>query len=302
MKEPKALDYTLLTILALIWASAFFNIKIATYSYGPITIAFLRSFFGTIPLVLICYLRKIKIEAFSKDWYWFAAIGIINLVIPFFIIAYGIQKVQSNLAAILMASTPLTAAVLAHFFTNNEKINLIKSIGILVGFSGIVFLFFDKILINENNFFSAFLILFGSCFYVVGGLLTLKISNKKNENVTASILIWATLFLFPISMFIEQPWNLTPRLDSTISIIYLGVFSTGIAWLLRFYILKKNGLVFQAQVAYLIPIFGVILGFIFLKEEITSRVILSVLVVILGIYLVKKSANLQVLKKKKKFI
>jgi len=302
MKEPKALDYTLLTILALVWASAFFNIKIATYSYGPITIAFLRSFFGTIPLILICYLRKIKIEAFSKDWYWFAAIGIINLVIPFFLIAYGIQKVQSNLAAILMASTPLTAAVLAHFFTSNEKINLIKSVGILVGFSGIVFLFFDEILINENNFFSAFLILFGSCFYVVGGVLTLKISNKKNENVTASILIWATLFLFPISMFIEQPWNLTPRLDSTVSLIYLGVFSTGIAWLLRFYILKKNGLVFQAQVAYLIPIFGVILGFIFLKEGITSRVALSLLAVILGIYLVKKSANLQVLKKKKKFI
>jgi len=302
MKEPKALDYMLLTILALVWASAFFNIKIATYSYGPITIAFLRCFFGTIPLVLICYLRKIKIEAFSKDWYWFAAIGIINLVIPFFLIAYGVQKVQSNLAAILMASTPLTAAVLAHFFTSNEKINLLKSVGILVGFSGIVFLFFDEILINENNFFSAFLILFGSCFYVVGGVLTLRISNKKNENVTASICIWATLFLFPISMFIEQPWNLTPRLDSTISLIYLGVFSTGIAWLLRFYILKKNGLVFQAQVAYLIPIFGVILGFIFLKEEITSRVAFSLLAVILGIYLVKRSTNLQVLKKKKKFI
>ena len=292
MREPKALDYTLLTILAFIWASAFFNIKIATYSYGPLTIAFLRSFFGTLPVILICYLRKIKIEAFSKDWYWFAAIGIINLVIPFFLIAYGIQKVQSNLAAILMASTPLTAAILAHFFINNEKINLIKSIGILVGFSGIVFLFSDKILINENNFFSAFLILFGSCFYVVGGLLTLKISNKTNENVTASILIWATLVLFPICIFIEQPWNLTPRLDSTISLIYLGVFSTGIAWLLRFYILKNNGLVFQAQVAYLIPIFGVILGFLFLKEGITPKVILSLMAVILGIYLVKRSSKL----------
>ena len=291
MREPKAIDYTLLTILAFIWASAFFNIKIATYSYGPLTIAFLRSFFGALPVILICYLRKIKIEAFSKDWYWFAAIGIINLVIPFFLIAYGIQKVQSNLAAILMASTPLTAAILAHFFISNEKINLIKSIGILVGFSGIVFLFSDKILINENNLFSAFLILFGSCFYVVGGLLTLKISNKTNENVTASILIWATLILFPICIFIEQPWNLTPRLDSTISLIYLGVFSTGIAWLLRFYILKNNGLVFQAQVAYLIPIFGVILGFLFLKEGITPKVILSLIAVILGIYLVKRSSK-----------
>ena len=289
MRQPKALDYTLLTILALIWASAFFNIKVATYSYGPVSIAFLRSFFATIPLILICYLNKIKIEAFSKDWYWFASIGIINLVIPFFLIAYGVQKVQSNLAAILMASTPLTAVILAHFFTKNEKINLIKTLGILLGFSGIVFLFSDKILINENNYLSAFLILFGSCFYVVGGLLTLKISNKRNENVTTSIVIWATLILFPICMFVEQPWNLSPRLDSTISLIYLGVFSTGIAWLLRFYILKNNGLVFQAQVAYLIPIFGVILGFIFLKEEITPKVLISLAAVILGIFLVKRS-------------
>ena len=179
MRETKSLDYFLLTILALIWASAFFNIKIATYSYGPLTIAFLRIFFGAIPVIFLCYLKKIKIEAFSKDWYWFAAIGVINLVIPFFLIAYGVQKVQSNLAAILMASTPLTAAALAHFFTKNEKINLIKSLGILIGFSGIVFLFSDNLLINENNFFSAFLILFGSCFYVIGGLLTLKISNNR---------------------------------------------------------------------------------------------------------------------------
>ena len=291
MRNPNTFDYILLFVLALIWSSAFFNIKIATYSYGPVMISFLRILFGAIPVVALCLYKKIKIEAFSKDWYWFAAIGIINLVIPFFLIAYGIQKVQSNLAAILMASTPLTAAILAHFFISNEKINLIKSIGILVGFSGIVFLFSDKILINENNFFSAFLILFGSCFYVVGGLLTLKISNKTNENVTASILIWATLILFPICIFIEQPWNLTPRLDSTISLIYLGVFSTGIAWLLRFYILKNNGLVFQAQVAYLIPIFGVILGFLFLKEGITPKVILSLMAVILGIYLVKRSSK-----------
>ena len=291
MRDPRSSDYFFLVLLALIWASAFFNIKIATYSYGPLTIAFLRIFFGAIPIVLLCYLKNIKIEAFSKDWYWFASIGIINLAIPFFLIAYGVQKVQSNLAAILMASTPLTAVILSHFFTKNEKINLIKVIGVLVGFSGIVFLFSDQILINENNFLSALIILFASTFYVIGGLLTLKISDKKNENVTASILIWATLVLFPICMFIEQPWNLSPRLDSTISVIYLGIFSTGIAWLLRFYILKNNGLVFQAQVAYLIPIFGVILGFLILNEQITYKVIIALIAVIIGIYIVKKSSK-----------
>ena len=289
MREPKTIDYVLLTILALIWSSAFFNIKIATYSYGPVTIAFLRTFFGAIPVVGICLVKKIKIEAFSKDWYWFAAIGMINLVIPFFLIAYGVQKVQSNLAAILMASTPLSATVLAHLFTKNEKINLIKIFGVLVGFSGIVFLFSDNTLINENNFTYALLILVGSTFYVIGGLLTLKISNKKNENVTASILIWGTLFLIPITAFTEKPWNLNPSTDSTIALVYLGVVATGLAWLLRFRILKTNGLVFQAQVAYLIPIFGIILGYIFLKELITPKALVAVVAVIIGIYLVKKS-------------
>ena len=289
MREPKFIDYVLLTVLALIWASAFFNIKIATYSYGPVTIAFLRILFGSIPVVLLCLYKKIKIEAFSKDWYWFAAIGLINLVIPFFLIAYGVQSVQSNLAAILMASTPLSATVLAHIFTENEKINLTKVVGVLVGFSGIVFLFSDNILINESNFLSAILILIGSTFYVIGGLLTIKISNKKNENVTASILIWATIFLIPITAYTEQPWNLNPSLNSTISVIYLGIFATGLAWLLRFKILINNGLVFQSQVAYLIPIFGIILGYIFLKELITPKVLIAVVAVIIGIYLVKKS-------------
>ena len=289
MRQPTITDYIFLVVLALIWASAFFNIKIATYSYGPVTIAFLRILLGAIPVIGLCFFKKIKIEAFSKDWYWFAAIGIINLVIPFFLIAYGVQKVQSNLAAILMASTPLSATVLAHFFTNNEKINFIKVLGVMIGFSGIVFLFSDNILINENNFISALLILGGSTFYVIGGLLTLKVSDKKNENVTASILIWATIFLLPITAYTEQPWNLNPRLDSTISLVYLGVFSTGLAWLMRFRILKNNGLVFQAQVAYLIPIFGIILGYIFLNEIITSKVIVAVAAVVLGIYFVRRS-------------
>ena len=294
MNNPKPLDYLLLGTLSLIWASAFFNIKIATYSFGPVTIAFFRIFLGAIPVVLLCLAKRIKIEAFSKDWLWFASIGFINLVIPFFLIAYGVQKVQSNLAAILMATTPLSATILAHFFTENEKFSWFKSIGILIGFSGIVFLFSDKVLINKENILYAFAILLGSTCYVIGGILTLKISKKKNENVTASILIWGSIIVFPISMFFEQPWNLSPSLDSMIALLYLGVFPTGIAWLLRFHILKNNGVVFQSQVAFLIPIFGVILGYIFLNELITSKVIVSLLLVILGIYLVKTSNKIKV--------
>ena len=293
MKQANLTDYILLTLLSIIWASAFFNIKIATESFGPMTIAFLRVFFGSIPVLILCFYKKIVIEAFSKDWHWFMLIGLINLVIPFFLIAYGVKSVQSNLAAILMSTTPLSSTILGHFYTKNEKFNLIKTIGILIGFSGIVFLFSDNLLIDENNFVSALMILLGSTCYVVGGVLTLKISKKKNENVTGSILIWAIIILLPLTFLIEQPFQTMPRTDSLISVIYLGIVPTGIAWLLRFRILTTNGLIFQSQVSYLIPIFGTILGYIFLKGLITTKVLISLIAVCIGIYFVKKGGNKQ---------
>ena len=85
----------------------------------------------------------------------------------------------------------------------------------------------------------------------------------------------------------DRPWELTPRLDSTISVIYLGLVSTGIAWLLRFRILINNGLIFQSQVSYLIPIFGTILGYVFLKELVTFKLFISLIAVCIGIYIVR---------------
>ena len=295
MRQPNLIDYTLLTLLALIWASAFFNIKIATYSFGPVTIALLRVFFGAIPVLILCFYKKIKVEAFSKDWYWFAIIGFINLVVPFFLISYGVKSVQSNLAAILMSTTPLSSTILGHYYTKNEKFNFTKTIGILIGFAGIVYLFSDNLLINESNFFSAILILVGSTCYVIGGVLTLKIKEKKNENVTGSILIWAVIILIPLSFFIEKPWTYNPSIQSTISVIYLGLVSTGIAWLLRFKILVDNGLIFQSQVSYLIPIFGTILSYIFLKELITVKVLISLIAVVIGIYFVRRAGSKKVI-------
>ena len=104
-------------------------------------------------------------------------------------------------------------------------------------------------------------------------------------------MIWAIIILIPLVSFLEQPWNLTPRLDSTISVIYLGLISTGVAWLLRFRILVNNGLIFQSQVSYLIPIFGTILSYIFLKELITTKVLISLIAVCVGIYFVRKADN-----------
>ena len=289
MREAKSVDLFLLILLGLIWGSSFFNIKIATYSFEPFTLALIRVFFASIPLIFLCKYKKIKIKAFSKKWKPYALIGLFNIVIPFTLIAIGTSKINSYLAAMLMSTTPMSGSILAHFFTKDEKISFFKSLGIIIGFSGILFLFFDQLIINDKNYIYVLITILGSTFYSIGGILTLKLKNQGNENVTTSTTLWSVIFLLPLSLIFESPWNSNPTLESTLSLLYLGVVATGIAWLIRFRILTVNGLVFQTQVAYLIPIFGVLFGYFLMDEIITWRVLVSLVIIILGIYIVKKN-------------
>ena len=289
MREANSIDLSLLILLAIIWGSAFFNIKIATYSYDPFTLALVRVIFASIPLLILCKLKSIKIEAFEKNWKLYALIGLCNIAIPFVLIAIGTAKINSYLAAILMSTTPLSGSILAHFFLKDEKLSIPKFFGVLIGFSGIILLFFDKVVINNDNITYALITILGSTFYCIGGLLTLKLKDKKNENVTTSTTIWSVIFLLPFSLIVETPWNSSPTLTSTLSLLYLGIIATGLAWLIRFRILTVNGLVFQTQVAYLIPIFGIIFGYFLMDEIITWRVLISLVIILFGIYIFKKN-------------
>ena len=296
MNKASLKDFVLLIALAAIWGSAFFNIKIASADYTPMALAFGRIFFAAVVMVIYCLIRGIRIEAFGENWIWYATIGLINLVLPFFFISFGIIKVQSNMAAILMSTAPLYATVLGHLFIKDEKINLLKFLGIFIGFLGIVFLFSDDLLINRSNIFYAFMVVLGPFFYTLGGLFSLKLKHIKNEVLTSSILVWAVIILLPIMFIFENPTELRPSLGSTISLLYLGVVATAIAWLMRFYILQNNGLVFQSQVAYIIPIFGLIFGYIFLNEQITYKIIIALVAVLISTYLIEKSKKAKIKK------
>ena len=219
MREANTFDFSLLILLAIIWGSSFFNIKLATYSYEPITLALVRVIFASIPLLILCKIKNIYIEAFTKNWKPYALIGLCNIAIPFVLIAIGTAKINSYLAAILMSTTPLSGSILAHIFTKDEKLSFLKSLGVLIGFSGIILLFFDKVIINSENYLYALITILGSTFYCIGGLLTLKLRNKKNENVTTSTTLWSVIFLLPFSLIFETPWNSNPTMTATLSFI-----------------------------------------------------------------------------------
>jgi drug/metabolite transporter (DMT)-like permease len=245
-------------------------------------------------MVLYCWMKGIKIEAFGEHWKMYALIGIVNLILPFFFISFGIVKVQSNMAAILMSTAPIFATILGQLFIQDEKINFLKLLGIVIGFLGIVYLFSDDLLINQTNFLYALIIILGPFFYTLGGLFSLKLKHIKNETVTSSILIWAVIIFLPILFIVDNPTELRPSWTSTVSLFYLGVVATAIAWLMRFYILKNNGLVFQSQVAYIIPIFGLIFGYLFLGEKITYKIIVALIAVLISTFLIEKSKKAKI--------
>jgi len=289
MKQAKASDIFLLILLGAIWGSSFFNIKIATYSYEPYTLALIRVILATVTMLAVSFVYKIKIFAFSNNWKTYALVGVCNITIPFSLIAIGTNKIDSYLAAMLMSTTPISGSILAHFFIKDEKITFLKSLGIVLGFTGILLLFFDKLIVNESNYLFVLIIILGSFFYSISGVLILKKLKKSgNINVTTSTLIWSVITLLPLAFILEEPFKSTPTFESTLSLIYLGVIATGFAWWLRFKILSKNGIVFQTQVAYLIPIFGVIFGALILDEQITWKILVSLIIIMSGIYIVKK--------------
>jgi len=289
MKQAKTSDIFLLILLGAIWGSSFFNIKIATYSYEPYTLALIRVILATATMLAVSLIYKIKIYAFSGNWKIYALVGVCNITIPFSLIAIGTSKIDSYLAAMLMSTTPISGSILAHFFIKDEKIKFLKSLGIILGFIGILLLFLDKLIINESNYLFVLIIILGSTFYSISSIIILKkLKRSGNINVTTSTLIWSVITLLPLSFILEEPFKSTPTFESTLSLIYLGVVATGFAWWLRFKILSKNGIVFQTQVTYLIPIFGVIFGALFLDEQITWKVLVSLITIMSGIYIVKK--------------
>ena len=175
---------------------------------------------------MLCKFKNIKIKAFSKNWKPYALIGLFNIAIPFTLIAIGTSEINSYLAAMLMSTTPMSGSILAHFFTKDEKITFFKSIGILVGFSGVVFLFFDKLVINENNYIFALITILGSTFYSIGGILTLKLKRR----VMKMLLLpqhYGLSFYFHFHQHLRHHGNLS-TIESTLALFYLGVVATGL--------------------------------------------------------------------------
>ncbi len=295
MQKPILKSYLLLFLLSAIWGSAFFNYKIVLTSFDYFMLAGGRIFFASIFLCVLSLIFFKKIEykfLFSKKIYIFFIIGLTNYVLPFCLIAYGISGMTSGLAALLMSAGPFYAIILSHYFTS-DKFNRFKFLGTVIGFISVFILFYDQVYISRTtNFFSVLIVMSASLSYVIGGLIIQKYREYNNETIAALSMICGTIILLPVCIVKLNSYDFQHiEINSLFSLVYLGIVSTAIAFMIRAKLIFDNGLIFMSQVSLLIPIFGLYFSWLFLSETFSINMFVSLIIILFGLWVLQLGYN-----------
>lgn len=282
------LDITLLILTALIWASAFAAIKMALVDLGPVWTAASR--------VAIGFLALLPFAIFSKDSFHVSrnTIGIIIItsllitVIPFMLISWGLQFIEAGVSALLLGTTPFMAMIMGHFFTKDESINRYKLLAVAIGMMGILFVVGPNAVVNlGSTYFIAQIAIISAGFcYVSGGILIRTIDMKPIPFTTIALGVGAA-FLIMIALAVEGVPTALPGMRASLALVWLGLFPTGLAYILRFYLVRKVGVSTFAIGMNTIPVFGIIFGAILLDEVIEIQTVIALCLVICGLFVAR---------------
>ncbi|PKR48142.1 DMT family transporter [Thalassospira povalilytica] len=284
MTRPGIREYGLLLLLAMIWGSSFTFIKIGVHAYSPLVVAGGRLTFAALVLWCFALIRKSDMPRGRRAWISTFMVALVGNAIPFFLISYGEIRVDAGLAAILMSTVPLTTVVLAHFFTHDEKLTLGKVIGVIMGTIGVIVLVGPETLSGlGGEFLFQLAILVAAVGYAISSLVARNLRDQPRIGSTAVILSFAALMLMPFALIIDRPWTMEWDLGAAISIMYLGMFPTGIAMFMILHLIAVAGASFLVFNNYLVPAVGVLISFIVLGEVPQPNALVALVIILCGI-------------------
>jgi len=271
--------WILLTFLGALWGSAFMFIKVATPEFGPIALVNARLIIASC-IFLPILLRSKYIYLLKPIWRQVLVLAILNNAIPFTLFSYASFGADSNILAILNATTAFNTMIIAYIWIG-ENVSLKQLFGLLLGFIGIF------ILVNPQNsettLISSMSALLGSFFYSYSTVYIQRQSVNANKMVLIGwSIIFSAVIMLPVTIFYLP--DTMPSISAIGSAIWLGAISTGLGFLGYVRLIDKIGAVKTSTVAYFLPVFGIIWGAIFLDEIISSTIIMGCLIVLIGIY------------------
>lgn len=274
-RNMDARSWMLLAGLSLLWGGSFFFVEVAVKELPMLTIVFLRVSIAACVLWLIIVSAGIPTPRGTTAWLSLAGMGILNNVIPFSLIVWGQMHIESGLASILNATTPLFGVLIAGFLLVDERFSSQKLIGICFGFIGTIYMIgFADVPSQANTILPQLAIIGAAISYGFASVFgrRFKVMGIHPITTAAGQVTTSALILLPLTLLIDQPWTLEmPSNATVVSILALAIFCTSLAYIIYFQILSSSGAVNLLLVTFLIPVSAIVLGYLVLNERLSFQ-------------------------------
>lgn len=280
-------EWLIFLALGFMWGSSYLFIKIAVDDFGTFTLVALRLAIGAALLWTVIRLAGQRLPRGWRVYGHLFVMGAINIALPFFLITWAERSVGSALAAVLTSVVPLFVVVLAPLFIHDEPLRANAIVGVMVGFAGVVVLVSRDLGLAGSDLMGDAALVASSLSYAAGAVYSRRNVRGLAPMVPAVFQVtFALLMTGAIALLFEHPWDARPDIAAVGSIVWLGVLGSGLAYLAFFRLLGRWGATRTAAVAYLIPVVGIVLGYLVLSEPIDARIVLGTALIIAGVAVV----------------
>jgi len=296
MFNARLLDWCFLLALVVMFGSAFLLTKIAVQDIPPVLVVAGRIVIGALILCMLAMWQGQSFSSLIAYWKIIIVLALTGNCVPFFLITWGQQYVDSGLAGILMAMMPLSTILLAHFFVSGEAITANKLIGFVVGFVGVVILMLPQINADTQyqwlHLLAMLSILCGAISYAINSVIAHQLPNISLTLLSSGVLMAASVLILPISIWSSYGWIPDVSNSALLALLILGLFPSGIATIVYFSLIRRAGAAFMSQTNYLIPLWAVFIGVVFGHEYISLNAMIALAVILSGIALAQRKSHI----------
>ncbi|GAA4649855.1 EamA family transporter [Kistimonas scapharcae] len=246
--------------IGMIWGSQFLFQQMAVADLPAVWVGAGRALVGCLTLLLVCRLLNIKSE--KNNWKMYHLVGFLEATLPFVLVAWGQQYMDTAVAAILMGTIPFFTILLAPLLVAGARITLTGITSVIVGFAGLLLLFYPQLITGSSNgsLAGALAIIGASGSFAIALLMLKRIEGSHPLMVARNVLLAASSQLLIIASIMVPPTTLSPSADSLTAVVYLGLMCAGVVYFLYMVLIQRAGPVFASFSNYLVPLFGVLLG------------------------------------------
>lgn len=287
---PRSSDYGLLALLAAIWGSSFLFIKIAVDSIPAVPMTALRLTMSAAFLTALAWWMGQRIPTERRLWGPILLGALTGNALPFVLIGWGEERIDSNLAAILMAPNPLITLLLAHWFTQDDKLTSGKLVGVGLGAAGLIVLIGPGTLgrIGDDVWRQLAVVAAGASYAANAVISKRMLMGAPPYGMVAAVLIASAAMVLPFALLGHDVTRLSPTTASFMSVVVLAVLNTAIGTLIFFALVRRQGASFYSQINYMVPLFGVLYGALFLAERPEPTALLALVLILAGVAMARR--------------